>query len=154
MANKFFFKTPLNIAIANHRPERVFIKDLVKPENSAVTSGWIKSTDQDFYEIEFGWRKGEHFRRGLFNPDFFIATATRIVVVEIKSDDELDEPSDENRAKFAAATSHFSALNDMLGLEKYAFHFLTPRDYDTFFQFLREGRAGFASTLDAALAAS
>ncbi|MGC5173301.1 DEAD/DEAH box helicase [Microbacterium sp. DT81.1] len=154
VANKFYFKTPLNIAIADHRPERLFIKDLVKPENAAVISGWIKSTDQDFYAIEFGWRKGEHFRRGHFNPDFFIVLQERLVVVEIKGDDELDEPSDENRAKFAAAAAHFNTLNEMLGVDKYAFHFLTPRDYDTFFQFLREGRAGFASTLDAALASS
>ncbi|WP_307454627.1 DEAD/DEAH box helicase [Microbacterium sp. SORGH_AS_0344] len=154
VSNKFHFKTPLNIAIANHRPERVFVKDLIKPENAAVTSGWIKSTDQDFYSIEFGWRKGEHFRRGHFNPDFFIATKGRILVVEIKGDDEIDEPSDENRAKFVAATAHFAVLNAMLGTEKYAFHFLTPRDYDAFFQFLREGRTGFASTLDAALASS
>lgn len=86
VANKFYFKTPLNIAIADHRPERLFIKDLVKPENAAVISGWIKSTDQDFYAIEFGWRKGEHFRRGHFNPDFFIASQERLVVVEIKAD--------------------------------------------------------------------
>lgn len=154
VANKFYFKTPLNLVIADHRPERLFIKDLIKPENAAAISGWVKSTDQDFYEIEFGWRKGEHFRRGHFNPDFFFLTQDRIMVVEIKGDDELDEPSDENRAKFAAATSHFSALNVMLGVEKYDFHFLTPRDYDTFFQFVREGRSGFASSLDAALASS
>lgn len=154
VSNKFYFKTPLNLAIANHRPERLFIKDLVKPENSAAIKAWIKSTDQDFYEIEFGWRKGEHFRRGRFNPDFFLATTDQVIVVEIKGDDEIDEPSDENRAKFAAASAHFSALNEMLGSERYTFHFLTPRDYDTFFQFLREGRAGYSSALDAELASN
>ena len=153
VANNFYFTTPLNIAIANHRPERLFIKDLIKPENAAAISGWIKSTDQDFYAIEFGWRKGEHVRRGRFNPDFFLSAQGRIMVVEIKGDDELDEPSDENRAKFAGATAHFAALNVMIEAEKYSFHFLTPRDYDAFFQFLRAGRSGFASTLDAALAA-
>ncbi|WP_218838194.1 DEAD/DEAH box helicase [Microbacterium sp. SZ1] len=154
VANKFHFKTPLNIVIANHKPERLFVKEMVKAENAAALAGWIKSTDQDFYGIEFGWRKGEHFRRGHFNPDFFLATGDRIVVVEIKGDEEATEPSDENRAKFAAATAHFKALNDMVGSSKYDFHFLTPRDYGAFFQFLREGKASYSSTLDAVLASA
>ncbi|MFS0852558.1 DEAD/DEAH box helicase [Microbacterium sp. 179-I 3D4 NHS] len=154
VANKFLFKTPQNIVIANHKPERLFIKELVKADNAAALVGWIKSTDQDFYDIEFGWRKGEHFRRGHFNPDFFLATNDRVVVVEIKSDDEIDEPSDENRAKYAAAKAHFAALNAMREDDKYTFHFLTPRDYGAFFQFLREGRDGYSSTLDAVLESS
>lgn len=152
VSNKFHFKTSLNLVIANRRPERLFVKDLVKAENAAVLSGWIKSTDQDYYSVEFGWRKGEHFRRGRFNPDFFISCGGRVFVVEIKGDEELDEPSVENIAKFSSARSHFSSLNGMLGYDKYEFHFLTPKDYDTFFQFLREGKIGFASALDAALA--
>lgn len=154
VVNKFTFKTPLNLTIASHRPERLFMKDLVKPENATVITAWIKSTDQDFYSIEFGWRKGEHFRRGSFNPDFFIRTPSRTIVVEIKADDEISEPSDENRAKFAAATQHFATLNEMLREERYRFHFLTPRDYDAFFQFLRDDRSDYSSSLDAALAAN
>lgn len=152
--NKFHLKTPLNLVISNHKPERLFIKHLIRPENASSVTGWLKSNDQDFYEIEFGWRKGEHFRRGLFNPDFFIATSDSVLVVEIKGDEEVDSPSDENRAKYAAAVQHFAAVNAMLGVDRYQFHFLSPRDYDTFFQFVREGRSDYTSALDAALTAS
>lgn len=152
VANKFNFKTPQNLVIANHKPERLFIKELVKPENAKNLDGWIKSTDQDFYPIEYGWRKGEHFKRGFFNPDFILRADATILVVEIKADDEIDDPSDENRAKFAAATAHFAAVNDLDSGANYRFHFLSPKDYDAFFQFLRNQNFDYSSSLDAALA--
>ena len=96
--NSFHFKTPLNVAIANHRPEREFIRHLVKQENASAIDAWIKSTDRDFYPIEYAWRKGEHPKRGFFNPDFFIKKGDHVIVVEIKGDEELHEPSDEIRA--------------------------------------------------------
>ena len=67
---------PQSLIIANHQPERLFIRKLVQQDNAQRLSGWIKSTDQDFYPIEYSWRKGEHFRRGLFNPDFFLSECT------------------------------------------------------------------------------
>jgi len=152
IANPFDFRTPQNLVIANHQPERLFVRKLVQSENAQVLSGWIKSTDQDFYPIEYGWRKGEHFRRGFFNPDFFLSTNGLILVVEIKGDEELDDPSDENRAKYRAAIDHFSLVTDSADGQDYLFHFLTPRDYDAFFQFLRDGRFDYTSSLDAALA--
>jgi type III restriction enzyme len=151
ISNSFYFKTPQNLVIANHDPERRFIRKLVEKENAAALSGWIKSTETDFYSIEFSWRKGEHVKRGYFNPDFFLCVGRIIFVVEIKADEELKNPSEENRAKFKAATEHFATVNQMAEEHEYRFNFLTPIDYDAFFQFLRDGRSPYISSLDAVL---
>lgn len=149
--NKYLFKTPLNIAIADHRPERLFVRSLVAPENAAVLEGWVKSTDSGFYPIPFGFKRGGHVKRSAFNPDFFIGLAGAVLVVEIKSDDERAEPSPENVAKYRAACGHFQHINAELGYQRYFFHFLSPDDYETAFQFIRDGEYDFVSGLDAAL---
>jgi len=150
--NAFLFKTPLNIVLAERKPERDFVRQLIRPENAAAIDAWIKSTDQGFYSIEYAWRKGEHPKRGYFNPDFFIKKGNDILVIEIKDDEEVDDPSDENKGKYRYARQHFETLNQQQNECHYFFHFLTPRDYDTFFQFLRDGNYGsFVSTLDAVL---
>lgn len=149
--NVYHFKTPLNVVVADYKPEREFVRRLIKPENSAVIDAWVKSTDRDFYPIEYAWRKGEHPKRGFFNPDFFVKVSSHILVVEIKGDEELAEPSDENKGKYRAARQHFDTLNTQQSKCVYHFHFLTPSDYDTFFQFLRERNYTFVSRLDAAL---
>jgi type III restriction enzyme len=150
--NSFYFKTPLNVVIADYKPERDFIRQLIKPENAAVIDAWIKSTDQDFYPIEYAWRKGEHPKRGFFNPDFFIKTGNHILVIEIKGDEEIAEPADENKAKYKAARQHFETLHAQQSEGVYHFHFLTPKDYDKFFKFVRDGNYHFVSELDVALA--
>jgi type III restriction enzyme len=150
--NSFQFKTPLNLVLADYKPERDFIRQLLKPENAQVIDGWIKSTDRDFYQIEFAWRKGEHPKRGYFNPDFFIKKGDVVLVIEIKGDEEIGDPSLENKGKYRYAKKHFELLNTQQSEQTYCFHFLTPRDYDAFFQFLREGNyIAFVSSLDATL---
>ena len=59
--------------------------------------------------------------------------------------------SDENRAKSRAAHEHFDLINREQRQREYHFHFLTPEDYDLFFQFLRERKMNFVSALDRAL---
>ncbi|MDZ7337363.1 MAG: DEAD/DEAH box helicase family protein [candidate division KSB1 bacterium] len=150
--NTFLFKAPLNIVLAERKPERDFVRHLLKPENAAAVDAWIKSTDQGFYEIEYAWRKGEHPKRGYFNPDFFIKKGKHILVIEIKGDEEIDDPSDENKGKYRYARQHFETLNQQQNESRYFFHFLSPRDYHAFFRFLRDGNyESFVSTLDAAL---
>jgi len=150
--NIYNFKTPLNLAISDHKPERLFIRKLIAQENAKVIDSWIKSTDQDFYPIEYSWKKGEHPKRGRFNPDFFIKIGDNILIVEIKGDEEIREPSDENKAKYKAAKKHFQILNEQQGKLKYSFNFLTPEDYDYYFDHLRKGNFSFNSKLDAELA--
>lgn len=149
--NPFFFKTPLNMVIADHKPEREFVRLLIKSENAAAIDAWIKSTDKGFYSIDFSWRKGKHTKRGSFNPDFFMKKSNHILVLEIKGDDQLTEPSDENKAKNKAALQHFDNLNKQQDEYVYHFHFLAQVDYDTFFPFLRSGNYGYFSKLDAVL---
>jgi type III restriction enzyme len=149
--NIFHFKVPLNLVITDHKPEREFVRGLIKKENLACIDSWIKSTDQEFYSIEYSWRKGEHTKRRSFNPDFFIKQGSHIYIVEIKGDEEISDPSDENKAKFKAAKQHFKTLNSLQNEHIYHFHFLTPADYGAFFQFLREKNYHFVSMLDAEL---
>ncbi len=149
--NIYNFRTPLNLVISDHKPERLFVRKLIAHENSQVIDSWIKSTDQDFYPIEYAWKKGEHPKRGRFNPDFFIKIGKNILVVEIKGDEEIKEPSDENKAKYKAAKKHFQTLNEQQDKMKYYFNFLTREDYDYYFDHLQNGNYDFNSKLDAEL---
>lgn len=101
--------------------------------------------------------KGEHPKRGEFNPDFFIKKDNVIHVVEIKGDEELSDPPVETVKKCEYATAHFARLNKWLEKEgspiRYQFNFLTAKDFNQFFQKLREDDLdGFRSNLDVALA--
>tara|TARA_B100000315_G_C14590687_1_gene595572 strand:- start:92 stop:487 length:396 start_codon:yes stop_codon:yes gene_type:complete len=123
----------------------------VKQENARTIESWIKSTDQDFYPIEYSWKKGEHPKRGRFNPDFFIKLDKNILVIEIKGEEEIKNPSDENKVKFKAAKKHFFILNNQQSNIHYFFNFLTPEDYDYFFDHLQKKNFKFNSKLDAEL---
>lgn len=152
VANTYQFKAPLNIVIADHDPERRFVRKLVEAENAEPVEGWIKSTDREFYPIEFSWRKGDHTKRASFNPDFFIRLSDRVVVVEIKDDSQIHDPAVENKKKAVFAHEHFERLNDAQDETVYQFCFLSPVDFDGFFQKLREGSLdGYRSRLDVAL---
>lgn len=154
--NRHDFKTPLNAAIADSEPERKFINMLLRGENVTHYEAWIKSTAIRFYEIDFAWKKGEHPKRGKFSPDFFIKACHLILVVEIKDEGEIREPSEENRKKNEYALAHFDRVNEHLKQEgspvRYKFHFLTERNFNTLFQSLRDGNvADFRSELDVRL---
>lgn len=149
--NMYQFKTPLNLVIAIRRPERDFVRQLVRQENSSVIDSWLKSTDQDFYSIEYGWRTAGHSRNGFFNPDFFIRQGKHTWVIEIKDDEEINEPSAENKGKYKFAIQHFDLVNSLQDEQEYHFHFLTPLDYDRFFEDVRNQNFGFISRLDVIL---
>jgi len=156
IANRNDFKTPLNLVIADHENERRFVHMLIQPENVACYDAWIKSTSIRFYEIDYAWKKGEHPKRGKFSPDFFIKVGNLILVIEIKGDEELSEPSEENRKKNEYALAHFQRVNGHLEERRspirYNFHFITRRNFNNFFQSLREGSIGnFRSELDVRL---
>ena len=77
-----------------------------------------------------------------------------IVVVEVKGDEELQEPYEENRKKNEYAVAHFKRINEHLEQEasplRYKFTFLTPVSFNKFFQSLRDGMiVGFRSELAA-----
>jgi type III restriction enzyme len=152
VTNSYNFKTPLNIVITEFDPERRFVRKLCEAENAEKVDSWMKSTDRDFYPIEFSWKKGEHTKRGAFNPDFFLKMDSRIFVVEIKDDEQVRDPLDENKKKHEFAREHFRRLNHEQDELVYQFNFLSPCDYDAFFQKLRsDSLDDYQSHLDVAL---
>ncbi len=156
ISNVHDFKTPCNLTIADATPERKFIRLLCERENSTILDGWLKNAPQRFYAIEYAWKKGEHPKRSEFSPDFFIKQGGTILVVEIKDDAEIADPSIENQKKYEYANAHFEQLNKWLMDESidayYQINFLTLKDYNKYFIKLREGSAkGFRSELDIAL---
>ena len=157
--NDFFLKSPVNMVIADHNPERKFIRQLCSKDNASQIFGWIKNPNMGFYSIEYAWGTGHrsgrtsHTRRGRFSPDFFIKMQDgRVLVVEIKDDSELDHPSRENIGKHKFASEHFDTLNEWLKKEgytvRYQFNMLTPRNYDMFFA---SWKKLYCSELDAAI---
>ena len=149
VANKYNFKTPLNVVIASYEPERKFIRGLTSEQTAKEIDAWIKSLDVGFYSIEYSWRKGEHPKQGSFNPDFFLRIGTDIIVVEIKMDNDV---SDENRAKLRYSKEHFDRVNGLQKEQRYYFKFLSPGSFDLFFKALNNGTyKDFKSELEAKL---
>ena len=151
------FKTPLNATIADAGPEKQFFKQLRMAENQPFINAWIKNHAMSFYRIDYYWKKGEHPKSGKFSPDFFIKSEDCVLVIEIKDNDEIEAPSTENFKKYEYAKTHFDRINSHLEAAgdamRYHFHFVTPRDFNTFFQRLRQsGIDQFQSDLDVTLA--
>ena len=147
------FKTALNLTIADATPERKFLRLLTSRENVQFTDVWIKNTPVGFYSIEYAWKKGEHPKRGEFSPDFFLRQGDLMFVVEIKGDEEIDDPSPENVKKYEYASEHFKRVNEWLEKQKlrirYQFNMLSPKDFGKFFEELRrKDLKGFRSELD------
>ncbi|MDD9863720.1 MAG: DEAD/DEAH box helicase family protein [Gammaproteobacteria bacterium] len=161
--NDYRFKTPVNLAIADSQPERKFMRGLCERENAEPLDAWLKNTAMRFYAVEYAWSKpttrpkgAPHIKRGMFSPDFFIKQDNCILVVEIKDDSEIANPSPENTKKHEFARRHFARLNHWLfeGIESpfYQFNMLTPQDYEVFFDKLRQrDMVYYNSRLDAAI---
>lgn len=144
--NSYNFKTPLNAILVSHKPEREFVRNLIKEENAKVIDAWIKSKDTGFYEIDYAWRKGEHPKNGKFNPDFFIKVGSNILIIETKADKDI---SVENKGKVEYARKHIAKLNETQNINKYYFWMISPSDYESFFRKLKEKKwKDFVSTLE------
>ena len=144
--NSYKFKTPLNLVLVSHKPEREFVKHLIKEENYKKIDAWIKSRDTGFYTISYSWRKGEHPKIGEFNPDFFIKIGNDILIIETKSEVDI---SDENKGKVEYAKRHIEMLNKLQKKQKYYFWMISPQDYNIFFKLLRDEKwADFTSALE------
>lgn len=137
--NKYCYKTPVDIVFTTLEPERKFVSMLTSDRVAAYIDAWVKSRDVGFYSIDYQKNKGSKFKG--FNPDFFIKVGESILVVETKADGDYSE---ENRAKLRAGKRHFELLNNQLqgqGIsQRYYFDFLSPVDYNTFFEFIIDGR--------------
>ena len=149
--NKFWFKSPVNVVLTTHAPEREFTRRLFEPGVAERVRAWIKSPDVGFYAISYSWRKGDHTKRGKFNPDYFVALGDSkdILIIELKAD---DDDSDENKAKLRFAIDHFDRVNAAQSEAVYHVKFISPKSYDAFFQAIRKRTApDFESALQALL---
>jgi type III restriction enzyme len=137
--NKNNLKSPVSLAFSISEPEKKFINKLLENEN--ILTAWVKSPSKSFYFFEFAWKKnprhGEAIRYDHFNPDFFIKVNDRIIVVEIKGDEEIANPQPENIGKHKAGIEHFDILNKHLRKQVYKFTMLTPKNYDAFFESIK-----------------
>ena len=137
-ANTSLFRSPQDLVILSHEPEREFIFRLI--EGPKFISAWVKSPDIGFYSLDYEyWRRGKDRVRRSFNPDFFIRICIRdylllntnadfsavsqlryleekgiddiILVVEIKDD---EDDSEATLAKAQFGKEHFKSLNSRL----------------------------------------
>lgn len=157
--NKYLHKTPFNIGIVLSNPENEFYKLLIDESNSDVIDWFFKSKDKWFYDLEYRriqWTRTPKVWK--FNPDFFIKSWNKILVVEIKwneSEKEYSRTFLQNKAKYQQAKKHFEELNKKLK-EKwidqiYYFNFCSPKDFRTLFKYLHNWNINqFTSRIEAA----
>jgi type III restriction enzyme len=144
--NHYCLKTPVSVVLTKQEPERKFVETIVNSRVCEKIDAWIKSRDQNFYSIEYSWRKGEHPKNGQFNPDFFIKVGKNIIIIETKADSDVAE---DNKGKVEYAKKHVEMLNKIQNEQKYYFWMISPRDYVNFFNKLRNGKLlDFVSTLE------
>ena len=156
ITNKYAFKTPQFGITVSGIPETDFLKRLISDEVSKAIDSFIKSSDMNFYDFDYAWKKGTHHQTGKFNPDWFIKKGDTIIVVETKDDSQIINPDVENIGKNKAAIAHFDRLNKFFESEnsktRYKFTFLTPKNYDIFFdKLVNHDIQNFNSDLDVAL---
>jgi type III restriction enzyme len=137
------FKSPWNVHYASHEPERNF-SDLLFA-NGALFDSFVKMPNVGGYAFPYSYKPAKaaktHVSNENFNPDFFIKVtkAHDILVVEIKAE---GDDSNRNKAKCRDGLKHFETLNERLKAAKepwrYHFYFLSPEDYTSFFQQVRD----------------
>jgi type III restriction enzyme len=146
------FKCPWNVLYGSHQPERDFSKLLFI--NEGLFDSFVKMPDQGAYSFPYSYKPAKagktHTANENFNPDYFIKLkdAHDILVVEIKAD---GDDSNRNRAKWRDGKKHFETLNERL-IEagepwRYHFFFLSPEDYSSFFQAVKDKNLDWKSGL-------
>jgi type III restriction enzyme len=142
----------------SYNNEKEFAKYLQKEEYIKEIDLWIKSVDQGFYSISYSFRAGSkssleknggHQKWASFNPDFFIKINKHILVIEIKSDEDVTEV---NRGKLKWAKKHFEEINQKQKSQVYHFYFLSPADFSPFFsKVIKNKDFDYISNLEAEL---
>jgi len=147
------FKLPWNVHYTSHEPERRF-SDLLFT-NSGLFDVFVKMPNTGGYAFPYSYKPAKaaktHVANENFNPDFFLKVAGTldILVVEVKAE---GDDSNRNRAKCRDGLKHFETLNERLKKadEKWGYHFyfLSPENYTSFFEQVRNKTyAGWRSGL-------
>jgi type III restriction enzyme len=159
---KYSFKCPLNIVILSYSNENKFAKLLVENDYALHIDSWIKNVDrgtkENSYIIPYSYRAGSpsslakgggHQKEANFFPDFILKIAEDILIIEIKSDEDVKEV---NEKKLKYAKKHFAELNGKQTKYKYYFYFLSPLDFRTFFDSIKNKTyKNYVSNLEAEL---
>jgi type III restriction enzyme len=137
------FKTPWNIHYASYEPERKF-SDLLF-EHANYLAAFVKMPNVGGYAFPYSYKPVKagktHVANENFNPDFFIRLRDKhdILVVEVKME---GADSNRNKAKCRDGLLHFATLNHLLEETgepwRYHFYFLSPEDYTSFFEQIRD----------------
>ena len=147
------FKSPWNVHYASYRPERKFSDLLFEYAN--LFDSFVRMPNQGGYSFPYSYKPAKagktHVTNENFNPDYFIRVRAKhdILVVEVKME---GDDSERNKAKYRDGKKHFETLNAKLEEQKerwrYHFYFLSPEDYTSFFEQVRDGKyAGWKSGL-------
>lgn len=147
------FKMPWNVHYASHEPERKFSDFLFS--SADLFDAFMKMPNTGGYAFPYSYKPAKaaktHVANEYFNPDFFLKVEAthNILVVEIKAD---GDDSNRNRAKCRDGLKHFDTLNERLAEAgepwRYYFYFLSPEDYSSFFEQVRNKTyAGWPSGL-------
>jgi len=138
------FKTPWNVHYASFEPEREF-SDLLFHE-ADLFEAFVKMPNQGGYSFPYSYKPAKtgktHVANENFNPDFFLRVRAKgdILVVEVKSE---GDDSNRNKAKSRDGLEHFETLNSRLEEMgepwRYYFYFLSPENYTSFFEQVRNG---------------
>lgn len=136
------FKTPWNVHYVSHEPERRFSALLF--ENAHLFDSIVKMPNMGGYTFPYSYKPAKtaktHVTNEYFNPDFFIkhSIGHNILVVEVKAE---GDDSNRNRAKCRDGLIHFDSVNERLEKAgepwRYHFFFLSPEDYTSFFEHVR-----------------
>jgi len=153
------FKLPWNVHYASHEPERKF-SDLLF-ENAVLFDAFVRMPNTGGYAFPYSYKPAKaaktHVANENFNPDFFIKLSPghNILVIEVKAE---GDDSNRNSAKCRDGLKHFETLNERLKEAgepwRYHFYFLSPEDYASFFEQIRNKsyagwRSGLMQELDA-----
>ena len=136
------FKLPWNVLYTSHEPERKFSELLF--ENANLFDAYVKMPNIGGYAFPYSYKPARaaktHVANENFNPDFFIKISSghNILVVEVKAE---GDDSNRNRAKCRDGLKHFETLDERLAEAgepwRYYFYFLSPEDYTSFFEQVR-----------------
>lgn len=136
------YKSPWNVHYVSHEPERKFSEFLF--DSAELFDAFVKMPNVGGYAFPYSYKPAKaaktHVANENFNPDFFVKVAgvSDILVVEVKADGDDDN---RNRAKCRDGLKHFTTLNERLESAKepwrYHFYFLSPENFSSFFQQVR-----------------
>lgn len=136
------FKMPWNVHYASHEPERRFSELLF--EHATLFDSFAKMPNTGGYSFPYSYKPAKaaktHVTNENCNPDFFLKIKAKhnILVVEVKAD---GDDSNRNRAKCRDGLRHFDVLNRRLAEAgepwRYHFYFLSPEDFTSFFEQVR-----------------